>query len=94
MIVIRLKEALNKLDITQVEISKATGIRAASVSNMVNNSNNLLDLSNFDKIAGYLIGKGAKFEDLISYIPNEKMKRVIIKDGQMYVVDPADIDNN
>lgn len=72
MIKIELLKMLEKIGMTQSELSKITGIRPSTICDMCNNNCAFLKLENIDKICGEL---KCMPQDFIIYFPNEKGDR-------------------
>ncbi len=71
MIKIHLSRILGEKRITQAELSRQTGIRPSTISEIYNEITERLNIEHLDRICEYL---DCSITDLIEYIPNEHKK--------------------
>lgn len=71
MIKIHLSRLLGERRISQAELSRQTGIRPSTISEMYNEIVERVNLEYLDKICEYL---SCSLSDLMEYIPNEQKK--------------------
>lgn len=71
MIKIHLSKLLGERRISQADLSRATGIRAATINELYNELVERVNLEHLDRICEVL---GCTLPDLMEYIPNEKRK--------------------
>lgn len=69
MIKIYLSNLLEDLDMTQAELSRKTGIRAATINELYNETIVRININHLSKICEVL---DCKVEDLLKYIPDEE----------------------
>lgn len=68
MIRILLSTRLGERRWTQADLSRATGIRAATINEMYNEFSERISLDHLDKICEAL---GCRVEDILEYVPND-----------------------
>ena len=71
MIKIHLSRMLGEKRITQAELSRQTGIRPSTISDIYNEMSERLNVEHLDRICEYL---DCSISDLIEYIPNKQKK--------------------
>ena len=71
MIKIHLSRILGEKRITQAELSRQTGIRPSTISDIYNEMSERLNVEHLDRICEYL---DCNINDLIEYIPNVQKK--------------------
>ena len=71
MIKIHLSRMLGEKRITQAELSRQTGIRPSTISDIYNEMSERLNVEHLDRICEYL---DCDINDLIEYIPNVQKK--------------------
>ena len=71
MIKIHLSRILGEKRITQAELSRQTGIRPSTISDIYNEMSERLNVEHLDRICEYL---DCSISDLIEYIPNKQKK--------------------
>ena len=72
MIKVHLSRILGEKRITQAELSRQTGIRPSTISDIYNEMSERLNVEHLDRICEYL---DCNINDLIEYIPNVQKKR-------------------
>lgn len=71
MIKIHLSRILGEKRMTQAELSRQTGIRPSTISDIYNEMTERLNIEYLDRICEYL---NCNITDLIEYIPNKQKK--------------------
>ena len=71
MIKVHLSRILGEKRITQAELSRQTGIRPSTISDIYNEMSERLNVEHLDRICEYL---DCNINDLIEYIPNVQKK--------------------
>ena len=72
MIKVHLSRILGEKRITQAELSRQTGIRPSTISDIYNEMSERLNVEHLDRICEYL---DCNINDLIEYISNVQKKR-------------------
>ena len=71
MIKVHLSRILGEKRITQAELSRQTGIKPSTISDIYNEMSERLNVEHLDRICEYL---DCNINDLIEYIPNVQKK--------------------
>ena len=70
MIRIHLSRLLGERRMTQIELSRKTGIRAATINELYHEFAERVNLEHLDKICEVL---GCELDELMEYVPNKKL---------------------
>lgn len=69
MVYLKLRELLKEKQLTQADLSKATGIRPSTICGIYNNNCTFIKLEHIDKICRVL---HCNIDDLVVIIPSDK----------------------